>query len=339
VQLPSTYQTPRGGTDTKGSHPQASSGSDASSLQRAGAPQKSERAPHKHKRLKSTARDSAQTKSATQRKTERKQRERKRHRQGQVIRQVLLAMAVLALVAAAVWGGFELLRSSWFAATTVQIVGAEQLDAGQVRKVAAIAADESVVLLTTSQVRRRLLKNPWIADLHIEKRLPHTIIITIGERSPQAFIKVGEQTWLVSRDGRWLGVYDSEAQLVLDPEGLQAAVPLKSTGVVAVEELATDLKLKPQMGALARGEVLENLLAILRGLTSGLRARVVRAAAADLTRTALFTADGIELDIGRASHLAEKNQIITKILKEQEGKVVLINVRSIEKPTWRGLNQ
>jgi cell division protein FtsQ len=54
-------------------------------------------------------------------------------------------------------------------------------------------------------------------------------------------------------------------------------------------------------------------------------------------KTALITVDDVEIYIGESTQLAEKDRIAREILDREKGKVVYINVRVVDRPTWRGL--
>ncbi len=55
-------------------------------------------------------------------------------------------------------------------------------------------------------------------------------------------------------------------------------------------------------------------------------------------KTAVITNDDVEIYIGAATQLAAKDRLIREILRREKGKVVYINVRVVERPTWRGLD-
>jgi hypothetical protein len=125
--------------------------------------------------------------------------------------------------------------------------------------------------------------------------------------------------------------------VVSDPRNTYT--PFTVSGDTAFPLIEETGALTPQAGKKVQGSILRNSLVILNGLDSGLLRTIESVKAPDIVRTTLYTNDGIELDIGSAKNIQEKNQIILEVLKEQEGKVVLINVRTIEKPTWRGLSR
>jgi cell division protein FtsQ len=56
-----------------------------------------------------------------------------------------------------------------------------------------------------------------------------------------------------------------------------------------------------------------------------------------IDKTAILTNDDVEIFVGDAAQIAEKDQIARGILAREKGKVVYINVRVVERPTWRGL--
>jgi hypothetical protein len=139
-----------------------------------------------------------------------------------------------------------------------------------------------------------------------------------------------------SSDGRWLGYLNEDATHIIDPTGSVEPVTVRGINIIPVSGI---IELEPEWGELVTDEALLNVLAHLRGLDARIVSRVQRASAPEVGRTSLFTIDEVELDVGEANNLAEKSEIILIILEEEAGNVVLINVRSINNPTWRSLSR
>jgi hypothetical protein len=95
--------------------------------------------------------------------------------------------------------------------------------------------------------------------------------------------------------------------------------------------------LDPKPGRLTTSEPLLNAVKVLTGISPALRAMVTSVAAPTIDGTALTTVDHVEIVIGEAIDLPTKDALARRILTEQQGKVVSIDVRITDRPTWRGL--
>jgi len=81
-----------------------------------------------------------------------------------------------------------------------------------------------------------------------------------------------------------------------------------------------------------------NALAVLRGLSPELKAQVKAISAPSVDKTALVLNDGVQVFIGSATEMARKD-LITRGILAREKNIVYINVRVVDRPTWRGLEQ
>src|SRR5204863_5650980 len=65
---------------------------------------------------------------------------------------------------------------------------------------ARIALGQNVFDASPEEVRARLERHPWIAEAHVERRLPGTYRIEIRERRAIALLALGD-VYLVAEDG------------------------------------------------------------------------------------------------------------------------------------------
>ena len=80
-----------------------------------------------------------------------------------------------------------------------------------------------------------------------------------------------------------------------------------------------------------------NALAVLGGLSAELRSKVRTVSAPTVDRTALILPGGVQVFFGSAEEVAKKDSIARAILAENKN-VVYVNVRVVDRPTWRGVD-
>lgn len=87
-------------------------------------------------------------------------------------------------------GRYGLLRSSFFATTTVRIAGLERLERSAVLLAADLRLGMPLLTLSTRAVERRLLQLTDLAEVNVQLHLPNTVSIRVVEHKPIARIRV-----------------------------------------------------------------------------------------------------------------------------------------------------
>ena len=219
---------------------------------------------------------------------------------------------------AVLWGLAALWRAPLLPVKAVEVTGASRLTTQSVLASAAVPAGATLPKLPKSQILARLSANPWVAEASLTRSLPGTVKITIVERTPVALVDAGgAELWLISSDGHWLARRSKEDTI---------AVPTVREAPGAV----------PIAGKATASKELKNALAVITGLSPELRGRVKTVSASTVDKTSLTLTDGIQVFVGSAEQIAKKDQLVRQILVKEK-KLVYINVRVVERPTWRGL--
>ncbi|MCL2881480.1 MAG: FtsQ-type POTRA domain-containing protein [Coriobacteriia bacterium] len=279
--------------------------------------------------------------SEAQQLAERKRQQREVRKKKSSVRRVLLIIGVVALIAALIYGVNFAAHSSLFAVTDIQVTGNHLMTKNEVKTLAAIPSGSTTLLLSVRKTEKKLEENAWISSARVKRHLLHQVTIDIVERKPAAYVDNGtgkKQGWLISQDGVWLGTYNAGnttiSALVTGGEA-RALSSEESSSVVTIKDVED-----PQfvMGAPSKNEMIKNTLAILNGVSPDLRAQIGSVSAPSVTETRLYLKNKVEVDIGAADPISDKDKIIRDILEQQKGKVNLINVLAVDKATWRGLD-
>ncbi len=248
-----------------------------------------------------------------------KQAERRQRQAAQRRALRLRAAVVLGVLLAlwALWAGLS--GSQLFEIREVAVVGNTRLTADEVIELAGIAGGETLLRIDGDEIRENLTADPWVAEAHVSRRPPSTLRIEVLERTPAAVVDSGATFWFVEEGGRVL-----------------AESIASSATVVPVIRDVPDFVAEP--GSVSTSETLRNALRVLTGLSDELRSSVRTISAPTIEETALLTASGVEIMMGEAVNMPEKSVLVSDILDTQGANVVFIDVRSIERPISRGLN-
>jgi cell division protein FtsQ len=238
------------------------------------------------------------------------------------LRNRLVVGGLVAVVALLAVGSAVLYRSGAFAVQRVVVSGNRQLSSARVIRIAGLPPGTTLLRLPAEQMQERLRTDPWVMDASVERVFPDQVHIVITERSPVAAVDLGAK-------GRWL----------LDGGGtlIATAAPAARSPLPLVRE-APPIP-APRPGLPAPSVQLANAAKVVGGLGPALRRTVRFVDARIVDETTLVTDQGVEILMGSAKQMEKKAFLASRILADQKGKVVFIDVRSVDRPVWRGLGK
>jgi cell division protein FtsQ len=145
-----------------------------------------------------------------------------RRRRAGRLRTVLRAAAVLLLVAAVAVTGWAVYYSGMFAVERVVVVGTHRVTTAQVEQAARVPMGTPIVRLDAAAIRMHVESIPQLASVLVTTQWPHTVTITVVERTPAAVVALAAGGYeLVDVDGVDLGHVAARPRLlpllVLDP--------------------------------------------------------------------------------------------------------------------------
>ena len=88
-----------------------------------------------------------------------------------------------------------------FRVEQIEVTGLKRMDRMSVYAVALDQQSRAMPLVDLEAVRQKLLRYGWIADAHVSRRLPDTLLVDIVERSPAAVWQDNGQLTLIDKDG------------------------------------------------------------------------------------------------------------------------------------------
>lgn len=112
----------------------------------------------------------------------------------------LLTMAVVALCLACLAAALVMFTGVTDV-THVNFSGQKYVGLDYLRQASGIGEQQNLVTLPVGRIAKSLMRNPWIKKVEVQRRLPHTVNITISERVPVAMIEVAGDGYLVDGTG------------------------------------------------------------------------------------------------------------------------------------------
>ncbi len=178
-------------------------------------------------------------------------------------------------------------RTSLLAVRDVQILGAGTVPAQEVREAAAVPAGVPLASVDLTAVERRVDRLPEVRTARVERDWPHSVRVTVTERTAVAAVPTGTRYRLVDRGGVVFRTTSSR------PAGLPVMVVSRPGSTNAATRSA---------------------LQVLANLTPGLRTRLVRLEAPRSTRIRLVLRAGRMVIWGDSSRSARKAAAATALL-------------------------
>jgi cell division protein FtsQ len=214
---------------------------------------------------------------------------------GARLRGPLLRAAVFLAIAGAVIGlGYAAAYfTSLFAVRELDVRGGTRELRSAVRDAGSPFLGESLVALDQDELRNTLAALPTVRSVRIDRAFPHTLRIVVVPEHVLAVVRNGQESWLVSAEGRVIG-----------PANPETTRPVVWT--------APDTVLQP--GELVPDENVHLALEGLRDLPRGFPEDIETARASD-GLIVLELANGMELRLGSAESITLKLAIAARVLR------------------------
>lgn len=92
-------------------------------------------------------------------------------------------------------------NSSALRVQRIRVHGNERLSSGEVQTLVGDLQGANILTVNLAKSRRVLLRSPWVAEVALRRVLPATIDVYVSERRPFGLCRLGNQLYLIDRDG------------------------------------------------------------------------------------------------------------------------------------------
>lgn len=256
-----------------------------------------------------------------------------------VRRYIILTIVALVVVVGGVVGGIAAYNSPLFTIENVKVTGVEHLTADEMTQLANVPSETTLLRVDTETIAERVRASAWVEDVQVKRVFPDTLELVVTEREMAAIVEIpvksisGTKLWAIADDTMWLMPIpdaDSEAARTTSAkiyEDAENVVHIKDVPFGTVAEI----------GKLCTDAIVNNVMAILSGMTTELADMVVEVSASGIAETTLILNNGVEVAFGKAEDIRDKERVVLEILSQNPDGVAYINVRMVETPTWRGV--
>lgn len=268
-------------------------------------------------------------------------KEKKRHdkdareKRRSIKKKVFIAFVAL-LFAGAVAGIVYLLNSDAIEIQEVEYVGAEHLTQAECEALAPSPEGQNLLTFNGDAISQGFLRDSWVESVSFNRIFPHKLQIEIHEKKIGAVVEFNSganqtsQSWIITLDGTWImGVPKQDSDV---GKSISQNIFTDADSAVHIKDCPNGIA--PEMGKTCTDETVLNALKILNEFSTDLKDEVQSITASNINATTLQLKNNVEIAFGSAENVREKERIAKEIMSQND-KVVYVNVRSIDRPTWR----
>lgn len=226
---------------------------------------------------------------------------RRRRSRRRLALQILVGVLALAVVGTGVWlVGF----SSVLAAQKVTVTGTDLVSPATVTRTAAVPLGTPLARLDVAEIAARVQTLAPVKSVEVDRTWPHTVSITVTERTP---------AYVVNANG---------TSTLVDDQGVAfATVSKRPDGLIRAEVTLSD------------PVVLQSVATVTQALPTSVRGKVERIEAASPESIRLKLTGGREVVWGSADQSTVKGQVLAALLSK---KASVYDVSGPANPTTRG---
>lgn len=227
-----------------------------------------------------------------------------------------------------------------FSVTEVKVDGVEHLTNEEMTNLTRVPEGADLLTVDTASIKNALKSNPWVSSVQVHRQFPHTLVVQIVERDISAVVEVTPQDsseiqyWAISSDGIWLMQIPSEDS----PDASKVSAQVYADAKAALRITNVAYGVAPVVGAPCTDSSVQNALKVVDGLSSPLMDEVTSVSAQDAANTVLTLNNGLQIAFGEAKDIRTKERVCLELLEKYPDQITYINVRVVDRPTWRGLS-
>lgn len=263
---------------------------------------------------------------------------RERYQRGKTVKlAVLILTGVIVLAFVGLVAYLALRNSSTFEITKVEFEPTEHVAVEDVENLAHVSAGSTLLNVDTESIEQSLKKNPWVASATFELEFPNTLRVIIQEQRIDALVLMSSGTvaWYLGENGSWIEpvtVSAAEGQSVNDA----ALAMAQDIGCLLITDVPATVA--PEAGSQATDSSIEAVQEFRAGFSDEFSSMIVCYRAPADENISCVLDNGVEVSLGSADDISQKERIVESFLEQHEGSVVLINVRTPSNPAFREID-
>jgi len=211
----------------------------------------------------------------------------------------------LLLVLVILIAGLLFIKSSYFTVGSVIVEGNKYVSIEEVYRIADIPESINIFNLNTTTIKMRLMRDLRIAETDVSRRFPGTIVISITERKPMAYVASGYGFLELDKQGVVLAALKNIKQI---------NVPM-ITGIRLENEYINDK---------IENESIENIVNYLSLLDEITLNQLSEINLKSSEQIIAYTVNSVYIRLGNSAQLSDKAKLTNEILHELSDKKKIV---------------
>lgn len=203
----------------------------------------------------------------------------------------------LLLVLVVLIAGLLFIKSSYFTVGSVIVEGNKYVSVEDVYRIADIPESINIFSLNTANIKMRLMHDLRIAEIDVSRRFPGTIVISIKERKPMAYVASNYGFLELDKQGVVLAVFKNLKQI---------NVPM-ITGIRLENEYVSDK---------IDNEFIKNIVIYLSLLDEVTLNQLSEINLKSSEQIIAYTVNSVHIRLGNSERLPDKAKLTNEILHE-----------------------
>jgi cell division protein FtsQ len=169
------------------------------------------------------------------------------------LRLMFFSALIILTAASLYYGGGFIARSHYFALQDVRFEGCKNLTPQELMGLAHLRQGDNILAFNLQEIAHKIIADPWVKDVRIERNFPHQLIIKITERVPVALASQ-EDLFLVDREGDLFKKVERQDNIDMP---VITGLSLSEPNTQRVKEILEFLETAEHMGIFPRDTVSE----------------------------------------------------------------------------------
>lgn len=204
------------------------------------------------------------------------------------------------------------LRSSVFTIQQVVVEGLKNIPAADIQRLTSGIQGQNILLFDQEQVSRKISLHPLVQTVALQRKLPHTLVVKVTERSPAALVVVPK------------GVLEVDGQGVF----LRRLESWPNTDYPVITGINVSDSAGP--GQNLANPALTAALLLLRQAPAALLPMIGEIHVNAIQQLSLFLTSGVEVRLGQADEWKDKLTALYNLLNDKGYQTVQQGVRYID---------
>gem|GEM_PF-1793477 len=253
-------------------------------------------------------------------------------------RQIAIGAAVMAaLIAVAAVVILVLSQTPAFTIENVTAVASDHVTKETLVKLANVPEGSTLLNVDEGAVSEAVMRNPWVEEVHLHRKFPDTLEITVKERKVEALVVMnsGDVVWCLGEGDVWIEPISID---VPEDQDSNAVALAKAQELGALLVTDSPASVSPVAGAKVTDESLLAVAEFQSDFSSNFSSQVVSYSASSATSISCILDNGVTVSLGSATDIASKETAVRSILDKYPHRVTYINVRVPSNPSYRAID-